>query len=424
MKNKSIVYILVTGIVAGALFTLFFSSLRSGPAQAGSSDNVSGWAWSETVGWISFNCTDGATCASVNYGVTVDPQNGNFSGYAWSDNVGWMKFDPVGPYPNQPNSSAKLSQGNNEVIGWARACAGAVNPNCSGGTNPNSGGWDGWIKLRKHASDGGSVPNYGVSVNSATGEFSGWAWGSDVVGWISFNCQDTGSCAQSNYKVVAANIFNQPPSTSPGSLQVTSANSADYCGVTAFPPVRVNWQFKDPNQGDTQSAFQIQIFQGGNLAVDTGKKTGSSQSYVFQLVGERLLWNTAYTWQVKVWDSKDASSSFTQGQNFTTPLHHFPVANFTFQPSSPGIGEQIQFQDQTTFGQGSTLKAWAWDFESDGTSDSTLQNPTHTYLVLGSFQVTLRSSDDVGSCTTPEAGNPKSITIGVSLPTWEEISPF
>ncbi|TSC97449.1 MAG: hypothetical protein Greene101447_493, partial [Parcubacteria group bacterium Greene1014_47] len=163
---------------------------------------------------------------------------------------------------------------------------------------------------------------------------------------------------------------------------------------------------------------------GGNLVVDTGKKTGSSQSYVFQLVGERLLWNTAYSWQVKVWDNKDVSSSFTSGQNFTTPSHHFPVSNLSWQPPSPGIGEQIQFKDQTVFGSGSFSKAWAWDFESNNSVDSFLQNPTKIYLIPSSYQVLIRSSDDAGSCTTLEAGNPKSINIGVSLPTWEEISPF
>jgi PKD repeat protein len=232
------------------------------------------------------------------------------------------------------------------------------------------------------------------------------------MGWVSFN--------GSNYKVgVAPGIFNQPPSTPPGSLQVTPANSADYCGSTAFPPVRGNWQFNDPDQGDAQSAFQIQVFQGGNLVVDTGKKTGSSQSYIFQLTGEQLLWNTAYSWQVKVWDTKDTASSFTSGPNFTTPSHHFPAPNFSSQPASPGIGEQVQFQDQTTFGPGSFAKAWAWDFESNNSVDSSLQNPTHAYAIPGLYQVTLQSSDDVGSCATV-----KSLTIGVSLPEWQEISPF
>ncbi|OGG73302.1 hypothetical protein A3A34_03410 [Candidatus Kaiserbacteria bacterium RIFCSPLOWO2_01_FULL_50_24] len=40
-------------------------------------------------------------------------------------------------------------------------------------------GWDGWISLR------GTSPDYGV-VGAETGAFSGFAWGSDVVGWVDF----------------------------------------------------------------------------------------------------------------------------------------------------------------------------------------------------------------------------------------------
>jgi hypothetical protein len=39
-------------------------------------------------------------------------------------------------------------------------------------------GWDGWISL--------NGDNYGVSFSSVTQRFSGYAWGSDVVGWINF----------------------------------------------------------------------------------------------------------------------------------------------------------------------------------------------------------------------------------------------
>jgi len=43
-----------------------------------------------------------------------------------------------------------------------------------------SGGWDGWISLK------GTSPNYGV-VGTSTGAFVGFAWGSDVIGWVDFS---------------------------------------------------------------------------------------------------------------------------------------------------------------------------------------------------------------------------------------------
>jgi len=59
--------------------------------------NLSGWAWSEKFGWISFSSsTDGST---INYGVKVattttsNYQAGEWDGYAWSDQIGWISFN-------------------------------------------------------------------------------------------------------------------------------------------------------------------------------------------------------------------------------------------------------------------------------------------------------------------------------------------
>ena len=84
------------------------------------------------IGWGSFNSTNcdfngngitdtrnypqclvGAT--STNYGVTIN-SNGNFAGYAWSENIGWISFDPAAPYPASPNYAACL-----DLPGFAQA---------------------------------------------------------------------------------------------------------------------------------------------------------------------------------------------------------------------------------------------------------------------------------------------------------------
>ena len=56
------------------------------------SGNLSGFAWSEAIGWISFYCADlEASCLSFNHRVTIDG-SGNFSGWAWNDIVGLIIF--------------------------------------------------------------------------------------------------------------------------------------------------------------------------------------------------------------------------------------------------------------------------------------------------------------------------------------------
>jgi PKD repeat protein len=78
------------------------------------------------------------------------------------------------------------------------------------------------------------------------------------------------------------------------------------------------------------------------------------------------------------------------------------LADFTIEPL-PG---NCQVQGNGTSCEGTTtihfvdkstgnVTAWAWDFDSNGSIDSTQQNPTHTYTRNGNYTVTL-------TITTPE----------------------
>ena len=60
-----------------------------------------------------------------------------------------------------------------------------------------------------------------------------------------------------------------------------------------------------------------------------------------------------------------------------------PTPGFTWSPSDPTVGEQVQFTDTTV---GSPI-SWVWSFGDGATSTS--QNPTHTFASFGDKQVTL-----------------------------------
>jgi len=49
--------------------------------------NLSGYAWSEVTGWISFRTSHSRVYLN---------ETGQFYGYAWGENVGWMHFGPGG----------------------------------------------------------------------------------------------------------------------------------------------------------------------------------------------------------------------------------------------------------------------------------------------------------------------------------------
>ncbi len=368
------------------ILALFFSFFFVNGAKAGAGDNVLGWAWSETIGWISFNSTNQGIGA--NYGVNVD-SGGNLSGYAWSEHIGWISFNSgdVSGCPSAPCAPV-FNKANGEVSGWAKALA------------ADNNGWDGWIHLKG--------TNYGVSVSGCN--WDGWAWGSDVVGWIHFRGANYGVTGSGN----ACVSVNQLPSAT--NLQVSQP---DYC--VSAPAGFFSWTFTDPDLGDTQSAYRVQVDNNSNFSSpedDSGKVNSGSQNYATPL--GKLSYNTTYFWRLMVWDSKDAGSSWITGTSFTTPLHAYPEINFVWTPLSPTTDEQVQFADQSTVFGGSTKSSWSWNFQDGNPSSSSQQNPKIKFTSSGAKTVTLKVTDSDGfACQAP-----KTVNAQEPLPDWIEIPPF
>ena len=414
---------------------LIFNLPQIEKIEAGTTDNISGWAWSENIGWISFNNTSGG--GSTNYGVNVDTSTGAFSGYAWSENIGWIKFgDPLKiateNYPNcplstcstgSPNYSAKLDLATNKITGWARACAGTVNGDCNSAARTD--GWDGWILLGPIMKGG---TDYGVERDIC--DLKGFAWGSDVVGWIKLN--------GSNYKVVTTfcESVNQPPSAT----SLSNNNSIlDYCSYTPSYII-LSWVFSD-EPGDTQGAYRVQVTrQSDGTTYDSGQRSGIISSITAQTIntekGSNFIWyGDSYTWQVKVWDNHDAESAWASGSFFTTPKHAYPDVyppyDFIWNPLKPAVGENTQFTDRSACyninnnpvpcsGNGPCGTPWCWTFQNGNPANSKQQNPLVKFLSTGTKSVTLRVTDSDGfNCQIQ-----KTVSSQLPLPEWIEIPPF
>lgn len=175
MKKKLFIQLGAVILVALAI-QLFQGFIPSSPRALAAVDELRGWAWSSNIGWVSMNCADRGVCGSSSYRVLVSLSTGGLSGYAWSSNVGWIHFSPAAPYPTAgPNWSARIYNpvaASSSLSGWARALS----------YNVGNGGWDGWINMRGAA---GCGPFGGVCVSGS--QFSGFAWGGDVVGWLNFD---------------------------------------------------------------------------------------------------------------------------------------------------------------------------------------------------------------------------------------------
>ena len=68
------------------------------------------------------NCLNTNTCGTSSYKVLVDSVTKKLSGYAWSDAVGWIQFGGLASVPTGPNNDAQIV-GNN-LVGWAKAVSG------------------------------------------------------------------------------------------------------------------------------------------------------------------------------------------------------------------------------------------------------------------------------------------------------------
>jgi len=203
--------------------------------SASTTDNISGYAWSENIGWISFNSlSDGS---EINYGVNINQTTGELSGYAWSENIGWISLNrsdtgnpPYPPFNTGEGAIAKYNPSTGEITGWMRVLA-------------TDGSWDGWIRF----CDTTFCPSDKIARIDQNGDWHGWAWGSEVVGWISFNSQDP-DAGGANYKVSMATL-HVSLSASPSSGYAPLNNVDLEASVTGSTEGSITYKFDCENDG-------------------------------------------------------------------------------------------------------------------------------------------------------------------------------
>jgi len=84
MKLKKIILLLLTSVLALSFFN---------PVKAASQE-LYGYIYSETAGWISLSCANTNSCNAISYNVSEDSSN-KLSGYGYSQNGEWVNFNPI-----------------------------------------------------------------------------------------------------------------------------------------------------------------------------------------------------------------------------------------------------------------------------------------------------------------------------------------
>ncbi|MBI5134604.1 MAG: hypothetical protein HZA81_04495 [Candidatus Taylorbacteria bacterium] len=244
-------------------------------SHAGTEHNMTGYAWSSNIGWISFNCTNESTCGTVNYGVNK-AADGTMTGYAWSSAIGWIQFGGLSGFPSGSGTTAVNAQvvGSN-VQGWARALS-------------YSGTWDGWISLA------GTSPSYGVTHSG--GSFAGYAWGGEVVGWVLFDVQGVYPAICSDCGVTIEGDASLDIKS--GGVSIVGNGAVPYGTIPVF-----EWTLVNMPVGTTCSVSKT---SAGGTSFTTITNIGASGTYT----GSALT-NTSYTYQISCTNGVLKTASFT-----------------------------------------------------------------------------------------------------------------
>ncbi|MCE7081167.1 hypothetical protein [Streptomyces sp. ST2-7A] len=82
--------------------------------------------------------------------------------------------------------------------------------------------------------------------------------------------------------------------------------------------VTLRWEFRDPNPGDSQSAYQVEVWddESDTLTHDTGKTAGAVGEHV--LAGGTLPNDASYRWRVRTWDALDVDGPWSENGFFAT----------------------------------------------------------------------------------------------------------
>lgn len=255
-----------------SLFILVFGIFGISKAQA-TTGALYGYAWSDNIGWISFNCKDtDDACSTNDYSVTVDNSTGKLSGYAWSDNIGWIGFNDTSDCPETgcttqpkldlPRFTTATDEGGGTMKGWGRACSpykdGCGDTNMVLKDSYLNGGWDGWMSF-----DGVEI------ADKETGgdyPFSGYAWGSEVAGWIDmtgvyYTTTDPDAIPTSSFTISAT-----------PDVVVSGSNS-----------VTVSWTITGPMRANTGNAYGCYAIENPASLAWTGQLDASVGTHTLTL---------------------------------------------------------------------------------------------------------------------------------------------
>jgi PKD repeat protein len=121
----------------------------------------------------------------------------------------------------------------------------------------------------------------------------------------------------------------------------------------------------------------------------TWDSTAQNPTYAYSAPGN-------YTVTLKVTDA--AGNTNTKTKTGYIAVYAALQADFTGNRTAVVVGQSVQFSNGSTGGVAPL--SYQWDFDNNGTWDSTAQNPTYAYSAAGNYTVTLKVTDAAGNTNT------------------------
>lgn len=240
-------------------------------------------------------------------------------------------------------------------------------------------------------------------------------------------CGTGNTCSGASTRTQACNIEDCNAAPSATNLNATQP---DY--RSSGPAATFSWAFTDPDAGDTQGAYQIQVstnpgFSGPSIVVDSGQVSSASAAYA---TGAGLLaYRTQYYWRLKVWDNHGLPSGWITPatSSFTTPLHQYPsVIDIYWAPTSPSVDENTVFGATVKCYQAGgaettcPLANYHWTLSGGNPASADGQAAPQTkFAVSGLAQITLSITDSDGYTSQ----RTEALSIRLPLPDWKEVAP-
>jgi PKD repeat protein len=220
-------------------------------------------------------------------------------------------------------------------------------------------------------------------------------------GTTSFDLSDVGLSSARYVKIIDDND-GSPYEQNPGfdldaveALNLSSFNEPPTANFTYFPTTPTTEdiiQFTDLSV-DTDGSIVSWLWNFG----DGNISTIQHPMHQYQNPG-------VYFVTLKVIDNGGKNDNISK---MITIINNGPNANFKFTPTNPLPDDLVQFTDLSFDSSGDSIVSWAWDFGDGNTS--TLQHPTNTYTLNGSYLVNLTVMNTSGTSDTIL----KTISIGL-----------